>query len=237
MEVIAVHCEQCKGKYCTQKVSIFSGLTAEENAEVHQLIQRFSYKKGELLILDGQTFERLMIVHSGQLKAYRDTTEGKQQILHIFGPGDFLGERTLFTHTESAYTVEALTSVTVCTIYREAFQSLLDEYPSISKKILEVLSDRLTNLEKTLESMGTKTIDKRISTVLVDFAKKFGRKKNDHIELDLPLNREGIANYIGLTRETVTRKMKRLERDGIILPVGNKKIVILDWDALQDSSE
>lgn len=237
MEVIAVHCEQCKGKYCTQKVSIFSGLTAEENAEVHQLIQRFSYKKGELLILDGQTFERLMIVHSGQLKAYRDTTEGKQQILHIFGPGDFLGERTLLTHTESAYTVEALSPVTVCTIHREAFQALLDEHPSISKKILEVLSDRLTHLEKSLESMGAKSIDKRISMVLVDFAEKFGQRENGHVELDLPLNREGIANFIGLTRETVTRKMKRLERDGIIRPVGNKKIEILDWEALQESSE
>jgi len=85
--------------------------------------------------------------------------------------------------------------------------------------------------------MGAKSIDKRISTVLVDFAEKFGQRENGHVELDLPLNREGIANFIGLTRETVTRKMKRLERDGIIRPVGNKKIEILDWEALQESSE
>ena len=237
MEVIAIHCDHCKEKYCTQKVSIFSGLTGEENAQVHHLIQRFSYQKGEHLIMDGQSFDRLMIVHSGQLKAYRDTVDGKQQILHIFGPGDFLGERTLFTHTEASYTVEALTSVTVCTIHRQAFQSLLGQYPSISKKILEVLSDRLSQLEKTVESMGAKTIDKRVSAVLVDFAEKFGRKQKNSIELDLPLNREGIANFIGLTRETVTRKMKRLEREGIIRPVGNKKIEILDYEALQESSE
>lgn len=237
MEVIAVHCDHCKERYCTQKVSIFSGLTSEENGQVHQLIRRFSYQKGEVLILDGQSLERLMIVHSGQLKAYRDTADGKQQILHVFGPGDFLGERTLFKHTESAYTVEALTKVSVCTIHRDEFQSLLDEYPSIAKKILEVLSDRLTHLEKTLESMGTKTIDKRVSAVLVDFGQKFGQRKNGHLELDLPLNREGIASFIGLTRETVTRKMKRLERDGIIRAVGNKKILIIDWEALQESSE
>jgi len=85
--------------------------------------------------------------------------------------------------------------------------------------------------------MGAKTIDKRVSAVLVDFAEKFGRKQKNNIELDLPLNREGIANFIGLTRETVTRKMKRLEREGIIRPVGNKKIEILDYEALQESSE
>lgn len=237
MEVIAVHCDHCKEKYCTQKVSIFSGLTEIESAQVHHLIQRFTYEKGEMLILDGQKFDRLMIVHSGQLKAYRDTVDGKQQILHIFGPGDFLGERTLFTHTESSYSLEALTPVSVCTIHRNDFQSLLDAHPSISKKILEVLSDRLAHLEKTVEAMGAKTIDKRVSAVLLDFAEKFGRKKKDRIELELPLNREGIANLIGLTRETVTRKMKRLEREGVIRPVGNKKIDILNLQALRESSE
>lgn len=138
---------------------------------------------------------------------------------------------------ESAYTVEALTPVAVCTIPREDFQDLLEDFPTISKKILETLSDRLTHLERTLESMGAKTIDKRVSVILVDFAEKFGKKKGDHILLDLPLNREGIASYIGLTRETVTRKMKRMERDGIIRAIGNKKIEILDWDALLESGE
>lgn len=237
MEVIAVYCDHCKEQYCTQKVSIFAGLAADENAKVHGLIQRFSYKKGDLLVLDGQAYDRLMIVHGGRLKAYRDTVDGKQQILHLFGPGDFLGERSLFVETNSVYTVEALTDVAVCTIPREAFQALLDEHPSISKKILETLSDRLTHLERAIESMGAKTIDKRVSVALVDFAEKFGKRVEGRFEVALPLNREGIANYIGLTRETVTRKMKRLERDGVIRPIGNKKIEILDWEALQDSGE
>ena len=237
MEVIAIHCDQCKERYCTQQVSIFNGLTPEENAKIHGLIQRLSFKKGELLILDGQAYDRLMIVHGGRLKAYRDTADGKQQILHLFGPGDFLGERALFAETNSAYTLEALTNVAVCTIPREAFQALLDEHSSISKKILETLSDRLTHLERTLESMGAKTIEKRVSAVLVDFAEKFGKREQGRFEVELPLNREGIANYIGLTRETVTRKMKRLERDGVIRANGNKIIEILDWEALQDSGE
>jgi CRP/FNR family transcriptional regulator len=237
MEVIAIHCNQCRERYCTQKVSIFAGLSVEENAEIHGLIQRLSFKKGEFLVLDGQPYDRLMIVHGGRLKAYRDTADGKQQILHLFGPGDFLGERSLFTETNSAYTVEALTDVAVCTIPSLAFQELLDVYPSIAKKILETLSDRLTHMERTIESMGAKTIDKRVSAVLVDFTEKFGKRQGNQYELELPLNREGIANYIGLTRETVTRKMKRLERDGLIRAVGNKKIEILDWYALRDSGE
>lgn len=237
MEVIANYCDHCKERYCTQKISIFAGLSTEETVRIHGLIQRLFFKKGELLVLDGQTYDRLMIVHGGRLKAYRDTADGKQQILHLFGPGDFLGERSLFAETNSAYTVEALTDVAVCTIPSEAFQALLDEYPAISKRILETLSDRLIHLERTIESMGAKTIDKRVSAVLVDFAEKFGKRQGNRFELELPLNREGIANYIGLTRETVTRKMKRLERDGIICAIGNKKIEILDWEALRDSGE
>ena len=76
-------------------------------------------------------------------------------------------------------------------------------------------------------------MEARISAILIEFAKKYGSKQNDGILVSMPLSREGIANYIGVTRETISRKLSRLQDDGIIEQVGNKKIKIYDLKALE----
>lgn len=227
------NCEHCQHQLCARRVPIFSTLDAEELGRVVSLIARKQYSKGELVVLEGSSLESLIIINSGQVKAYKDTQEGKEQILYIFSSGDFFGEKNLLRNQEATYNVEALEETHVCMISKTAFQQLLREYPGIGLKIMEELCSRLERLENSIKSMGTQNVEMRVNSVLLEFSTKYGKDHLKGILIELPLSREGIANYIGVARETVSRKMSHLQDEGIIEMIGNKKVIILDKEALE----
>ena len=182
--------------------------------------------------MESSELQSLIFINKGQVKAFRDTQEGKEQILYIFSEGDFLGEKNIIQNHKATYHAEALMDTHVCMIYRKDFTQLLRSFPDIAFKITEELCHRLERLESIIESMGVKNVEVRVQMALMEFAKKYGKSHPKGVLVDLPLSREGIANYIGLTRETVSRKMSLLQEEGIIEAVGNKKIILLDMKAL-----
>jgi CRP/FNR family transcriptional regulator len=212
-------------------------LDTVELERVASLIEKMQYEKGELIILQGSDLESLIIINKGQVKAFRDTHDGKEQILYIFSENDFFGEKNLLINREATYNVQALEVTNVCMIRKNDFQKLLREYPDIGLKIMEELCNRLDRLENAIEGMGSKSVEARISAVLLEFAKKYGKAHPKGTLFELPLSREGIANYIGLTRETVSRKMSLLQDEGIIEMEGNKRVFILNKKALEKSVE
>ena len=231
------NCEKCQHQMCTKRVPIFASLEAEELRRVANLILRKEYAKGELIIMEGERFDNLVIINQGQVKAFRNTAEGKEQILYIFSEGDFFGEKNILREQKSAYHVEALEKTKICMITKKDFQTLMHELPEIGVKIIDELSNRIDRLENMIQSMGTNNVDVRIGTVLLEFANKYGRNSERGLEIDLPLSREGIANYIGLTRETVSRKLSLLQDEGIIEMSGNKKIILPNLHALEELIE
>jgi CRP/FNR family transcriptional regulator, anaerobic regulatory protein len=237
LENSSCNCERCRHKLCVRRVPIFSTLDAEELGRIVSLIVRKQYSKGELIFLEGTRLESLIIINSGLIKAFKDTNVGKEQILYIFSPGDFFGEKNLLTQQEATYNAEALEETHVCMINKGDFQQLLRELPDISSKILGELCNRIAKLENTIQDMGTKNVDARVSAALLEFSKKYGKDHPKGILIELPLSREGIANYIGGARETVSRKMSHLQENGIIEMLGNKKVIILDKEALKQEIE
>lgn len=228
------NCENCQNKHCAHNVPILSSLDTEEIKKVVGLIVRRQYSKGEIIVLEGSELESLIIINKGRVKAFKHTYEGKEQILYIFSEGDFFGEKNLIINQEATYSVEALEDTSICMINKTEFRQLLREYPVISFKIMETLCNRLIHMEKAVESMSTKSVETRINTVLLEFANKYGRTTSKGLLVELPLSREGIANYVGLTRETVSRKMSILQEEGIIEMIGNKKIIIINKEALEN---
>jgi len=228
-------CGHCLDSLCVQKVPIFSGLDQAELRRVAGLITRKQYNKGELVIMAGQQNTNLMIINRGRVKAFRYTRDGREQILYIFGSGDFFGETNLLREQETNYNIEALEETGFCLIAKEDFQRLVRSYPEIGLKIMAELCNRLEGLENIIQNMGSNNVELRVNAVLLEFARKFGRDHSRGILIELPLSREGIANYIGLTRETVSRKLNLLQQEGLIEMDGNKKIIILDKETLERS--
>ncbi len=227
------NCNKCQHNLCTHRVPIFSDLASDEMNQVTDLIIRKKFDKGELIVMEGNLLEGLYIINQGRVKAFRYTQEAKEQILYLFTEGDFFGEKNLLRKQPVTYYVEALEETNICVIPHKNFYELLRNAPSISVKIMEQLCIRIEHLESSIQNMGSKNMESRVSLILLEFAQKYGVRKGNGVLVDVPLTREGIANYIGVTRETVSRKLSSLQEEGTIELIGNKKIMIHTIKALE----
>lgn len=227
-------CKKCKGTYCTVKIPIFSGLNDEELLEISKLIERRRYKKGQVIFFEGDIFNKLYIIHRGKVKIYKYTKEGKEQILYILSEGEFIGDMHLLKSGAAEFNAEALEDVTICTFTKENFEAIIKTSPAITFNILEKMHDRIVNLENLVKTLSTKDVESRLAAMLISFGDSFGEPTEAGIEINTPLNREDMANFIGITRETISRKLTSLAEEGIIELIGNKKIVIKQLDSLKE---
>ncbi|MCT8978767.1 Crp/Fnr family transcriptional regulator [Clostridium sp. CX1] len=226
-------CEKCTGKYCAKKVSIFSTLQDEQLKEIADMVIHRKYKKGQTIFFEGDISDKLYIVNRGKVKIFRYTKEGKEQILYILSDGDFIGELSLLKKGKLEFNGEALEDTAICMLTKEDFDRILGDNPNITLKILEVVHDRVVNLEHLVERLSTKDVESRVIGVLLSLAGDFGKEVNGTVELELPLSREEIGNYSGLTRETVSRTLTSMQEEGTIELIGNKKIIIKDIEYLK----
>jgi CRP/FNR family transcriptional regulator len=98
------------------------------------------------------------------------------------------------------------------------------------------MANRMSRLESAMQSMGGRNADMRIASLLLEFKESYGHYHGNFLEITLPLSREGLANYLGIARETLSRKLTQFEEEGIILAVGNRVIRILDTARLTELS-
>jgi len=205
-----------------------------ELLKIRKLIYHREYKKGDTIIFEGDNIDSIVIINEGSAKAYKNTPDGREQILYVFSEGDFFGEQNLFGNQVATYSVEALEKVKTCNLSRDKFQELIFTYPEISLKIIDELGARITKLENALQSIGVRNVDNRIGWILLEFAEKYGTRDEAGTIIHLPFSREGIANYLGIARETVSRKFSQLENEGLIRTLSNKEILIPDLNKIAE---
>ncbi|MBU5677103.1 Crp/Fnr family transcriptional regulator [Alkaliphilus sp. MSJ-5] len=230
----SVHCMNCQHKMCAKKVPIFSNLESKQLEMITGVIIRKKYRKGEVIFLQGSLLDGLYIINNGKIKIFKYTKEGKEQILYILSDGDFFGELSLLKAEEVSFNAEAIEDVNICMIQKKDFDKILALNPEISVKILNVIGGRLSKLETLVQSLGTKDVEARIAQMLLDLAEEFGVQKKNSIEMEIPLTREDMANFIGVTRETISRKLSLLQNEGIIDLIGNRKIIIFNIEDLKE---
>ena len=219
---------------CTYKVPIFQHFNCEETKALLQGIKRKAYKKGERLFREGEPADALYIVNEGKVKIFNYTKDGREQILHILNEGDFWGELQLLQETTFNCYAKAIEDCRICLITKSHFQKLMLEKPEMSLKVLEVLSQRLIHLEQLTLMLSNQDPESKLAYLLLELAKKEGIQIGSKMLIHLPFTREEMANYTGLTRETVSRKLHQLSEKGIINIIGHRKIEILDVAYLKD---
>lgn len=216
------------GKPCITLVPIFNHLREEEMAEIMKVIQTKSLKKGERLYQAGDTSDSLYIVNRGQIKEYRLSESGKEQLVRILNPGDFTGELALFRESVYESYAEAMMDTGICMITRDNLQKFLMEYPTISLRILSEFSDRLAQSDRQTASLATEKVDTRIAMFLGECA----NSDDPDTIVELPMSKKDLASYLGTTPETISRKLAELEEQGYIQLETNRKVRILDLDGL-----
>lgn len=230
------NCNSCNHDYCAKKVSLFSSLCDKELNEILNLITRKHYEKGETIFSEGETFDRLYILNSGSIKIFQYNKEGKEQIVYILKEGEFLGDLNLLKKDIFKFNATALEDTNICIIHKDDFDKIIKANPEISLKVLEYAHDRISSLEEMIQTLTTKDIDVRLATLLLNLSKIFGAKSNTGIEINLPLSREEMANFIGVTRETISRKLSNFQSQNIIEILENKKILIKNINTLKELS-
>ncbi|HEX9061187.1 MAG TPA: Crp/Fnr family transcriptional regulator, partial [Clostridia bacterium] len=220
---------------CAGRVPIFSSLEKDELKQVVSLIQQRKYEKNSIIISEGSIPKNFIIVSKGKIKIYGNSPDGKEQILYILIDGDFFGARYLIHEKPADFIMQAMEDTIVCTIEKQSFQGLLEKFPGISIKIMDVLCGRLEKMESMFRKISPKDVPSRINMMLLELSQKYGRRENGGVLIELPMSREEMANYIGVARETVSRKIASLKDEGIIEIISNRKILILDEEALANS--
>ena len=214
-----------KDRTCIEMVPIFNALTYDEIMEVAMITNSREYEKGEMIYTAGDKGERLFVIHKGKVKITRFSDLGKEQVIRILGPGDFMGELSLFVPTPLTDNGEALENTTVCVIDGERLKGLMVKYPTIALKVLEELSTRLGKAENLIESLGIHDVETRIAKTILDLA-------NDKGEVVLRMSKGNLASHIGMSQETLSRKLSYFQDMGWIKLIGHRRIIVLDEESL-----
>lgn len=221
-------CITCGHKICARKVSLFSNLNDNQMETLMGLIERKHYKKGQVIMRIGDDFDRLYIVNHGSLKVATYSEDGKEQILYILNDSDSLGELSLLKKVTSPYDLIALRASFVCTIPKHRFDQFIKDNPEIVFAILESAYEKITSLEKLVGAIASNDADVRLRFLIHRLMMQSGTKTAGGIRINLQLTREDMANFVGVTRETISRKLSQLSGEGILELLENKQMLIKD---------
>lgn len=227
-------CAGCRKELCATKVPIFQNLDCDEVLTLVKQIQHKRYKKGDVIFSEGESADTLYFVNDGKIKLYKYNKDGKEQIFHILSDGDFFGELDLIKTSEYKFNSKAIDDVKICTLRKSEVKSIILRNPEIALKLLESVGERLSAIENLAQNLSTNDVDARIAYLIINLMDKYSEDANGNKTIKLPLSREDMANYIGVTRETISRKLKKFEDESLIKLIGTKKIVVIDEEGLRD---
>lgn len=211
---------------CLDLVPIFSGLTAAEKDEIMMITHEKKYSRGDVIYSAGEISKSLYVIHQGSVRVYRLSPTGKEQVIRICGPGDFLGELTLFSDQPLTEYAVASSSLAMCVINGQDLTQLMAKYPTIAMKVLEVLSQRLNRAESLIEDINLHSVDYRIANTLLELAQ-------EGTVINLPSTKADLASSLGMTGETLSRKLSALQDAEVIDMRGQRRIYILKREALE----
>lgn len=220
-------CATCGHTLCAKKVTLFAALDDKHIREIITLIERRNYKKGDIVLRRGELFDRLYIVNKGILKAISTQVDGKEQILHLLSDGDSIGELALLKSEPAVYDLVAATDTYLCTIPKSRFDAFLTNNPELMFAILASAYARITSLEKLVGAIASNDADIRLKFLIKQLYNQSDRLGN---VLTLSLTREDMANFVGVTRETISRKLSQLSKEGILEFMDHKKIRLLNLE-------
>ncbi|WP_232628022.1 Crp/Fnr family transcriptional regulator [Methylobacterium sp. Leaf118] len=205
-----------KGIGKVRLLSLSTALTLTECDTLEPLSRRVSLDQRETLFSQDEPACSVFNITSGALRMYSILPDGRRQVTGFAFPGDFVGLSMLDRHAVSA---DALSPLTACRFDRLAFRNLLGGHPGLMMHLHEITGQELSRAKDMMMLLGRRTADEKIAAFLTGLQARYVRIGRSSVTLELPMGRLDIADHLGLTIETVSRTLSRLDRDGCILIV------------------
>jgi CRP/FNR family transcriptional regulator len=211
-----------------RQLSIFSELG---DAVIRQLADRCvsrDFAAGRVLFSSGDACRGLYVIETGRVRIYRTSPDGKEQVLHIEGPGRPVAELPLFDG--GVYPASAITAEPSRLIFlaRDDFESMYRTHPDVAQAIIRGLGKRLRHLVHVTETLAFHDVAARLAMLFVGYAERGGTVTPSGVELRIDRTQEELSLEIGTARESVSRAMRQLKRSGLIESLSRNRMRIPD---------
>ncbi len=230
MPKLADACSNCT----VRSLTICAPLSSDDQIKLGNLATTACLQPHQVLFHEGDDADHVYNITSGSLSLSKSLSDGRRQIIGFLGPGDFLGLNSRKAYTLSA---EALTETRVCRFPRQPFQKLVSDTPMLEHKLLALAESELAIAQEQILLLGRKTAMERIASFLLlqsERAKARGMPDNP---IMLPMTRSEVADYLGLTIETVSRSFTKLRNLDVIGLLAADRVQIKQPERLKALSE
>lgn len=210
-----------------QSSMLFKGLSEELLHRVSRISREKTFKRGETIFFEGDEATGFYMVSSGKVKIFKMSMDGREQILHIYGPGEPFGEVPVFHGQPFPANAVSMSNSTLLFFPREEFVDLVRDTPTLALSMLAMLSLRLRRFAAQVESLSLKEVPGRLAAHLVYLTEE--QKRIDKVVLDIPKGQ--LASLLGTSPETLSRIFAKMSEEGVI-QVDGKTIALLDYEEL-----
>lgn len=210
-------------------------LDGDKLAKLRRLANHLRLSPGQPLFHEGDPADRVFTVTQGTLKLYKLLPDGRRQVTGFMHAGDFLG---ISVDDEHAFTAEALEQSQMCTFPRMRFDDFVEDHLEMERELYRLAAHELAAAQQQMLLLGRKTAAERVASFFVMLAERVERSLDGEARhIDLPMSRSDIADYLGLTKETVSRVLALLKGKRLIRLASLDRIEILDRGGLQTVAE
>ncbi|WP_446009628.1 Crp/Fnr family transcriptional regulator [Candidatus Electrothrix sp.] len=206
----------------------FKELSDELVSRIADITYTKTYQKGEIIFSEGRSITGFYLVSQGQIKIYKSSLKGKEQIIYVLGPGEPFGLTPLFHNKIYPATAASMTPSTVLFFPKTEFLAMTSTYPPLALGMLAGLSKRLCMFSTKIGDLALKEVPQRLIAHLIYLSEQ--QKRTDRVLLDMPKSQ--LACLLGTSPENLSRIFAYLTREGLIRVQGNM-IILLKYNELQ----
>lgn len=213
-------------------IPLFQGLPKPQIEDLTMIVQEQVVRKGQIIFSEGDDGIGFYVVLAGRVKVFKLSMDGKEQILHLFGPGEPFGEVPVFSGQKFPASAATMEESRILFFPRDSFVALVKKTPEVALNMLAILSRRLRRFASLIEDLSLKEVPARLSAYLL-YLKSANRGSQD---LTLDISKAQLASLLGTIPETLSRILTKMSKQGLIQTDG-PRIRIMDLEALQDLAE
>ncbi|OKY75717.1 MAG: transcriptional regulator [Desulfobulbaceae bacterium DB1] len=214
------------------QIPLFKGMRGDHYDELAMIVVDQEVPRGKLLFSEGDPGNGFFVIVSGRIKIFKLSIDGKEQILHILGPGEPFAEVAVFTGSSYPANAMALEKSRLFFFPRKAFVELIGEHPSLAMNMLATLSFRLKQFTHMIEALSLKEVPGRLAAYVL----LAGEKGEDDTNVELAVSKTQLASLLGTIPETLSRILTKMNKQGI-LDVDGGRIRILNREKLMALAE